>query len=95
MAPVAPTRRAVAASSRGIVGMPDDEAVSLLNELKSHCTQAQYVIAHRYTVDEVFIWDTLATMHAAAVMDVARNASNTRRMYRISVKGHQYLAHRP
>lgn len=84
---------AVAASSRGIVGVPDDEAVSLLNELKSHCTKPQFVIAHQYTVDEVFIWDTLATMHAAAVMDVARDASNTRKMYRISVKGHQYLDH--
>lgn len=83
---------AVAASSRGIVGMPDDEAVALLDELKRHCTQPEFVSAHRYTVDEVFIWDTLATMHAAAVMDVARNAANTRRMYRISVKGHQTLA---
>ncbi|MFK7966531.1 MAG: TauD/TfdA dioxygenase family protein [Burkholderiaceae bacterium] len=82
---------AVAASARGIVGIPDNEALELLNELKTHCTQPQFVVAHRYTVDEVFIWDTLATMHAAAVMDVASNASNTRRMYRISVKGHSGL----
>jgi len=85
---------AVAASARGIVGMPDDEALALLNELKRHCTQAQFVTAHRYAVDEVFIWDTLTTMHAAAVMDVARDSSNTRIMHRISVKGHQYLEHR-
>lgn len=82
---------AVAASARGIVGMPDDEALDLLTELKRHCTQDQFVSAHHYAVDEVFIWDTLATMHAAAVMDVARDASNTRIMYRISVKNHQQL----
>ncbi len=80
---------AVAASARSIVDMPDDEAVELLTELKEHCTQPQFVIKHRYAVDEVFIWDTLATMHAAAIMDVARDASNTRVMHRISVKGHK------
>ena len=80
---------AVAASARGIVGMPDNEAVALLAELKDHCTQSQFVMKHSYTVDEVFIWDTLVTMHAAATIDVARDASNTRVMHRISVKGHK------
>lgn len=82
---------AVAASARGIVGVPDDEALDLLGELKNHCTQSQFVAAHRYAVDEIFIWDTLITMHAAAVMDVAQDASNTRVMHRISVKGHKRL----
>ncbi|MEO1191785.1 MAG: TauD/TfdA family dioxygenase [Pseudomonadota bacterium] len=78
---------AVAASARGIVGMPDAEARDLLDELKTHCTQPDFVIAQRYRVDDLFIWDTLATMHAAAVMDVAKGADNTRIMHRISVKG--------
>jgi len=79
---------AVAASARGIVGMPDDEATALLDELKAHCTQPEYTIAQRYRVDDLFIWDTMATMHAAAVMDVANGKSNTRIMHRISVKGY-------
>lgn len=79
---------AVAASARGIVGMPDDEALDLLNELKQHCTRPAWVISKRYRVGDVFIWDTLLTMHAAAIMDVARDTSNTRIMHRISVKGY-------
>lgn len=79
---------AVAASARGIVGMPNDEATALLDELKVHCTQPKYTITQHYRVDDLFIWDTMVTMHAAAVMDVASNQSNTRIMHRISVKGY-------
>lgn len=82
---------AVAASSRGIVGMPDDEALDLLSELKAHCTKPEYTVTHAYAVDELFIWDTVLTMHAAAVIDEARNADNTRLMHRISVKGYPSL----
>jgi len=83
---------AVAASSRGIVDMPDDEALDLLSELKAHCTKPDYVITHAYAVDELFIWDTVLTMHAAAVIDEARDEDNTRLMHRISVKGYPSLA---
>lgn len=79
---------AVAASARGIVGMPDDEGEGLLDELKGHCTRPEYTIAQRYRVNDLFIWDTMATMHAAAVMDVAHSDRNTRIMHRISVKGY-------
>jgi len=82
---------AVAASARGICGMPDDEGVDLLNALKAHCTKPEFVMSKRYRVDDVFIWDTLATMHAAAVMEVAKDESNTRIMHRISVKGYPPL----
>lgn len=84
---------AVAASARGIVGMPDHEALDLLNELKAHSTKAEFVVAHRYSVGEVFIWDTQITMHAAAVMEEARDEDTTRLMHRISVKGHPGLKH--
>ncbi|MEQ8655270.1 MAG: TauD/TfdA family dioxygenase [Kiloniellales bacterium] len=82
---------AVAASARGIVGMPDDEALDLLEDLKSHCTKPEFVIAQRYAVEDLFIWDTLSTMHAAAVMEVARSPETTRIMHRISVKGYPAL----
>ncbi len=79
---------AVAASARGICGMPDDEALSLLDELKGHCTRPEFVASKRYSIGDLFIWDTLATMHAAAVMDTARDRANTRILHRISVKGY-------
>ena len=40
----------VSGSSYGIVDMPDDEAVALLDELARHATQAQYVLRSRYGV---------------------------------------------
>ena len=49
-------------------------------------------LTHAYAVDELFIWDTVLTMHAAAVIDEARDADNTRLMHRISVKGYPSLA---
>jgi taurine dioxygenase len=82
---------AVAASARSIEGMPDDEGVDLLNELKEHCTREEYVAAKRYRVGDLFIWDTMVTMHAAAVMDEAENDDNTRVLHRISVKGYPPL----
>lgn len=82
---------AVAASARGIVDLPDDEALDLLEELKRHCTKPEFVIAQRYAVEDLFIWDTLSTMHAAAIMEVASSPETTRIMHRISVKGYPAL----
>src|ERR1700674_4419634 len=42
---------AVSGSSYGIVGMPEDEAVALLDELAAHATQPKYVLSYGYRVD--------------------------------------------
>src|SRR5262249_46249 len=39
---------AVSGSSYGIVGMPDDKAVELLDELAAHATQDKYVLSYSY-----------------------------------------------
>jgi taurine dioxygenase len=41
---------AVSGSSYGIVGMPEDEAVALLDELAAHATQEKYVYSFAYAV---------------------------------------------
>ena len=48
---------AVSGSSFGIEGMPDDEAVDLLDELKRHATQEKYQLRLKYGVGDVVIWD--------------------------------------
>src|SRR5262249_10117715 len=48
---------AVSGSSYGIVGMPEDEAVALLDELAAHATQPQYVYSLSYRVGDVVVWD--------------------------------------
>lgn len=78
---------AISGSSRGIVGMPDDEALDLLAELKAHCTKPQFVYAHKYAVGDVLAWDTASTMHAATPIGPKTGPMDGRLLHRISVKG--------
>ena len=52
--------------THGFDGMADDEAVRLIEELRDHATQAQFVYYHAWRVGDVVMWDELATMHRGA-----------------------------
>jgi len=73
---------AVSGSSFGIVGMPDDEAVALLDELARHATRAEYRYSHRYEIGDVVLWDNASLLHSATLTD----ASMPRTLWRITVK---------
>ena len=73
---------AVSGSSFGIEGMPDDEAVGLLDELKTHATQPKYVYRLRYGVGDVVIWDNASLLHSATLID----PNDARTLWRITVK---------
>jgi taurine dioxygenase len=73
---------AVSGSSFGIDGMPDDEAVQLLDELKSHALQEKYRYSHSYEVGDVVLWDDLSLLHSATLTD----PSQPRTLWRITVK---------
>jgi alpha-ketoglutarate-dependent taurine dioxygenase len=60
---------AVSGSSFGIVGMPDDEARDLLDELAAHSTQAKYQLRFSYGVGDVVVWDNAALLHSATLTD--------------------------
>src|SRR5213083_271411 len=60
---------AVSGSSYGIVGMPEDEAVALLDELALHATQPKYVYSLSYRVGDVVIWDNASLLHSATLTD--------------------------
>ena len=72
---------AVSGSSFGIVGMPEDEARDLLDELAAHSTQAKYQLAFRYGVGDVVVWDNAALLHKATLTDPA----DARTLWRITV----------
>jgi len=76
----------VAGASFGIVGLPDDEAFDLLDELKAHATREEFVYQHRYSVGEVVAWDNFSTLHAATLIPPATGPDDTRLLHRISVK---------
>jgi len=72
---------AVSGSSFGIVGMPDDEARDLLDELAAHATQPKYQLRFRYGVGDVVVWDNAALLHSATLTD----PGDARTLWRITV----------
>lgn len=72
---------AVSGSSFGIVGMPDDEARDLLDELAAHATQPKYQLSFKYGVGDVVIWDNAALLHSATLTD----PDDARTLWRITV----------
>lgn len=73
---------AVSGSSYGIVGMPDGEAVALLDELAAHATQAKYQLSYSYRVGDVVIWDNASLLHSATLTD----PNDPRTLWRITIK---------
>jgi taurine dioxygenase len=46
-----------------IDGMLEGESLDLLDELRRHATQPQFVYAHHWAKDDLVLWDNAATMH--------------------------------
>jgi len=72
----------VSGSSFGIEGMPEDEAIDLLDELKGHSTQLKYQYRLKYGVGDVVIWDNASLLHSATLTD----PDDPRTLWRITVK---------
>ena len=72
----------VSGSSFGIEGMPEDEALSLLDELKGHATQEKYQLRLKYGVGDVVVWDNASLLHSATLTDPA----DPRTLWRITIK---------
>ena len=72
---------AVSGSSFGIVGMPDDEARDLLDELATHATQPRYQLRVKYGVGDVVVWDNAALLHSATLID----PDDARTLWRITM----------
>ena len=72
---------AVSGSSFGIVGMPEDEARDLLDELAAHSTQSKYQMRFKYGVGDVVVWDNASLLHSATLID----PDDARTLWRITV----------
>jgi len=72
---------AVSGSSFGIVGLPDDEARCLLDELAAHATQPKYQLRLKYGVGDIVVWDNAALLHSATLIDPA----HARTLWRVTV----------
>ena len=72
----------ISGSSFGIEGMPKEEAVALLDELKAHATREKYQLRLKYGVGDVVIWDNASLLHSATLTD----PQDPRTLWRITVK---------
>ena len=72
---------AVSGSSFGIVGMPEDEALDLLDELAAHSTQPKYLLSFRYGVGDIVVWDNASLLHKATLID----PDDARTLWRVTV----------
>src|SRR4029453_139520 len=72
---------AVSGSSFGIVGMPEDEARDLLDELAAHSTHPRYQMRFKYGVGDVVVWDNASLLHSATLID----PDDARTLWRITV----------
>jgi taurine dioxygenase len=82
-----------AGSSFQIVGMPDDEAAALLNELATHATKPDFVTHHEYRPGDIAAWDNFSTLHRGELLDAVHDRADpqARLLYRLSVVGQSPL----
>jgi alpha-ketoglutarate-dependent 2,4-dichlorophenoxyacetate dioxygenase len=52
-----------------IIGWPVEEGRALIEELIAFATQPQFVYQHRWTVDDLVMWDNRCTMHRGRPYD--------------------------
>lgn len=69
---------------KGIVGMPTEEALQLIDELVEFCTQEQFVYRHKWQVGDVLVWDNRCTLHTGTLYD---DTKYDRLMHRLWAKG--------
>jgi taurine dioxygenase len=70
----------------GIEGMPQDEALDLIDELDAHCVRPEFCYRHRWQVADLLMWDNASAMHLA-ICDYA--LPERRLMHRTTVIGSQ------
>lgn len=68
----------------GIVGMPEGEALQLLDELLAHATQEKFQYRHRWQKGDMVLWDNRCLLHRA---NGDYDHSQTRYLYRVMLKG--------
>jgi taurine dioxygenase len=70
--------------TEGIVGMEENEALSLLDELLEHAVQPQYEYRHQWRTGDMVMWDNRCLLHKA---NGDYDMGQARYLYRIMLKG--------
>ncbi len=78
---------AISGTPIGIVGMDDDIALALLDELKQHALHPQFRIEAKAGKGDILIWDNFATLHSATPLEYSHDDGKRRVLLRISTVG--------
>jgi len=49
----------------GVVGMPDEEALALIQELSDWVTRPEFLYRHRWRLGDLLMWDNCCAQHLA------------------------------
>ncbi|MEO0410419.1 MAG: TauD/TfdA family dioxygenase [Pseudomonadota bacterium] len=66
---------------KGIVGMEQDEALALIDELVAFVTQEQFVFTHSWQPGDILTWDNRCTLHTGTLFDDKKYERLTHRMW--------------
>jgi taurine dioxygenase len=70
--------------TEGVIGMPEDEALSLLDELLAHAISGAFEYRHRWRPGDLVMWDNRSLLHKAnGDYDMAQR----RYLYRLMLQG--------
>lgn len=81
------TLYAVTGTAQGIRGMPNEEAIALLNSLTAHVLQPHFTARYQHQAHDVVMWDNPTVMHSATPIDQATSSRDSRLLWRISLRG--------
>ena len=69
--------------NNAVEGMDDNEAVALVAELTEIAGRDEFIYRHRWTADDIVMWDNRCTMHAVTPYDLGQR----RVMHRATIIG--------
>jgi taurine dioxygenase len=69
---------------KGVVGMPREEGLALIEDLVAFATQDEFVFRHKWRAGDVLMWDNRCTLHTGTLYD---DTKYIREMHRLWVKG--------
>lgn len=71
----------------GAEGLGRDEGRELIDRLRRHITQPQFVTRYKVEVGDIFLWDNFQTLHSSTAIEYSDEPGKRRLLYRISTKG--------
>lgn len=71
----------------GAEGLDRDEGRALIDRLRAHVTQPQFVTRYKVEVGDIFLWDNFQVLHSATPIEYSDEPGKRRLLYRISTKG--------